>query len=140
MGALMVAAPLMVMGLLNVKVETFDNKVVEAAMVIGAEAVPSAFAWLTFNVPLLSVMLVLMVLAKFKLNTPLVPAKVRVDTLMALVCDKVAVSVILKPAPVNPSTPDKLPISRLLAVWKLKLPVPMLPASTLMTELAPVSA
>ncbi len=52
----MVAAPLMVMGLLKVNVLRLANKVVEAAMVIGAEAVPSAFAWLTFNVPLLSVM------------------------------------------------------------------------------------
>ncbi len=43
-GALMVAAPLMVMGLLKVSVLRLANKVVEAAMVIGAEAAPSALA------------------------------------------------------------------------------------------------
>ncbi len=40
----MVAAPLMVMGLLKVSVLRLANKVVEAAMVIGAEAAPSALA------------------------------------------------------------------------------------------------
>ncbi len=129
----------MVMGLLKVSVLRLANKVVEAAMVIGAEAVPSALAWLTFNVPLLSVMLVLIELTLLKSNTPPEPANVKVETVMDFVCDKVAVSVIVKPVPVKPSTPDKLPISRLDAVWKLKLPVPMLPANTLMTELAPVS-
>ena len=135
----MVAAPLMTIGLLKVSVDTLDSKMELAAMVIGAEAEPKADAWLTFKVPLFTAMLVLMVLAKFRLNTPPLPAKVRVATLMACVCDRVAVLVMVKPAPVNPSTLDKLPIERLEAVCKLKLPVPMLPASTLMTALAPVS-
>ena len=103
-GALMVAAPLMVMGLLNVKVETFDNKVLEAAMVIGAEAVPSAFAWLTFNVPLLSVMLVLIELTLLRSNTPTEPANVKVETVMDFVCDNVAVLVMFRPLPVKPFT------------------------------------
>ena len=135
----MVAAPLMSIGLLKVSVDRLDSKTVEAAMVIGAEALPSADACPTFSVPLFRAMLVLTVLAKLKSNTPFVPAKVRVDTLMALLCDRVAVLVMVKPAPVNPSTLDKLPIERLEAVCKLKLPVPMLPANTLMTALAPVS-
>ena len=138
-GALIVAAPLMVIGLLKAKVDTLDSNIELAAKVIGAEAVPSADAWLTFKVPLFRAMLVLIVLAKLRSNTPFVPAKVKVDTLIALVCERVAVLVIVKPVPVNPSTLDKLPIDRLDAVWKLKLPVPMLPASTLMTALAPVS-
>ena len=138
-GALIVAAPLITIGLLSVNVDTLDSNIELAAMVIGAEAEPNADAWLTFNVPLFKAMLVLMVLAKLKSNTPFVPAKVKVETLMACVCDRVAVLVMVKPAPVNPSTLDKLPIDRLEAVCKLKLPVPMLPANTLMTALAPVS-
>ena len=138
-GALMVAAPLMVIGLLNDKELRLDNKIVDAAMVIGAETEPKPFEWLTFKVPPLSAMLVLIELTLLRSNTPPVPASVKVFTVIDFVCDNVAVLVIDKPAPVNPSTPDNEPISRLEAVWKLKLPVPILPASTLITALAPVS-
>ena len=130
LGALMVAAPLMVMGLLNVNVETFDNKVVDAAMVMGAEAAPIADAWLTFNVPLFKAMLVLTVLAKLRSNTPFVPAKVRVDTLMALVCESVAVLVMLRPLPLKPSTLPTVPITRLDVVARIKLPVPISAANS----------
>jgi hypothetical protein len=41
----------------------------------------------------------------------------------------VAVLVIVKPLPVNPFTPDKLPIYKLEAVLKFKLPEPIFPAS-----------
>ena len=112
----MVAAPLMVIGLLNVRVDTLDSNIALAPMVIGAEAVPIADVWLTFNVPLFRAMLLLTVLAKLKSNTPFVPAKVRLDTLMALVWVRVAVCVIVKPLPVNPSTLDKVPMAKLVAV------------------------
>ena len=138
-GALIVAAPLITIGLLNVNVLTFDSSIELAPIVIGAEAEPNAAALLAFKLPLFTAMLVLMVLVWSRLNTPFVPAKVNVETLIGLVCDNVAVSVMVKPAPVKPSTLDKVPIDRLEAVWKLKLPVPILPASTLMTEFEPVS-
>ena len=104
-------------------------------MVIGAEAVPNAAASLTFKVPLFSAMLALTVLAWSRSNRPPVPAKVNVETLIGLVCDRVAVLVIVKPEPVKPSTPDKLPISKLEAVLKFKLPEPMFAARTLITAL-----
>ncbi len=61
-GALIVAAPLITIGLLNAKVLTFDSNIELAPMVIGAEAAPNAAALLTFNVPLFTAMLVLTVL------------------------------------------------------------------------------
>ena len=81
-GALIVAAPLMTIGLLNVKVVRFDSNIEFAPSVIGADAAPRADAWLTFSVPLFNAMLVLMVLDSSKSNTPLVPANVNVDTLI----------------------------------------------------------
>jgi hypothetical protein len=81
-GALIVAAPLMTIGLLNVKVLKFDNNIEFAPSVIGAEAAPKADAWPTFSVPLFNVMLVLMVFDSSKSNTPFVPANVNVDTLI----------------------------------------------------------
>ena len=138
-GALIVAAPLITIGLLNVRVLTFDSNIELAPMVIGAEAAPNPAELLTFKVPLLTAMLVLMVLLWSRLNTPPVPAKVSEETLIGLVCDRVAVLVIVKPAPVKPSTLDKVPIERFEAVCIVKLPLPMLPASTLMTAFEPVS-
>ena len=67
------------------------------------------------------------------------PAKVSVETVIGFVWVSVAVSVIFSPAPVKPSTPDKLPIAKLEAVCIVKLPAPTLPASTLMTALEPES-
>ena len=130
LGALMVAAPLMVIGLLNVRVDTLDSNIALAPMVIGAEAVPIADAWLTFNVPLFRAMLVLTVLAKLKSNTPFVPAKVRVDTLMALVCVRVAVLVMLRPLPLKPSALPTVPMARLDVVARVKLPVPISAANS----------
>ena len=84
-------------------------------------------------------MLVLIVFTSSKSNTPLVPANVNVDTLIDFDCVRVAVLVMVKPLPVKPFTVDKVPISKLEAVWKLRLPVPMLPANTLITEFDSVS-
>ena len=80
-----------------------------------------------------------MVLDSSKSNTPLVPANVNVDTLIGFDCVRVAVLVMVKPLPVKPFTFDKAPISKLEVVWKLRLPVPILPASTLITAFDPVS-
>ncbi len=58
----MVAAPLITIGLLNVKVLTLDRSIEFAPIVIGAEAAPKAAALLTLKVPLFTAMLVLTVL------------------------------------------------------------------------------
>ena len=136
---MIVAAPVMAIGLLNVNKSIFACKTAEAAMVNGLAEPPKAKVLPTFRVPLFKTILVLTVFAWLKTKTPPEPASVKVSTLIDLVCVSVAVSVMVKPLPVNPSTPDRLPITRLEAVWKLKLPVPMLPATVLITEFAPVS-
>ena len=113
----MVAAPLITIGLLKVRPSALACKMVEAAMVSVLEVLPKAEALPTFNIPLFKAMLVLTLLTWSSKNTlELPPDKVSVETLMALVCVSVAVSVIVKPAPVKPSTPDKVPMAKLVAV------------------------
>ena len=84
-GALIVAAPLRVIGLLKFSVDRLESKMELAAIVSGAEVVPSADECPTFRVPLFKAMLVLTVLLWSRSKTPPVPAKVKVDTLIALV-------------------------------------------------------